>query len=138
MNAQGYGDKTQTGANEAASNIYPPHSSYSVSALPQGAQNFGTSPSGIVGQHFPKEIIRIERDWTTGEVCHFHSSFPMELEGRITPIEFRTLIDDINKRLQSASSQKAAVMENILAILTWHTSLFWWTSRYEKVISHIY
>lgn len=43
------------------------------------------------------------------------------------------MIDEVNTHLERAYSQKAAVAENILAILTWHTSLFWWTSKFEKV-----
>lgn len=62
----------------------PPHSSYALSALPNSTQNYGTAPSGIIGQHYPKEIIRVERDWSDGEVCQFHSSYPMELEGRVS------------------------------------------------------
>lgn len=129
----------------------PPHSSYALSAVPDPTQNYGTDPSGTIGKHHPKEVIRIERDWSDGEVCQFHPNYPMELEGRvrsigfhclsfiadrqvqISPAEFSTLIQEVNRHLIHAYSQKAAVAENILAILTWHTSLFWWTSRFEKV-----
>lgn len=47
------------------------------------AQVFGTQPVGVIGVHKPREIIRLDRDYTSGEICQFWSGFPLELEGRV-------------------------------------------------------
>ncbi len=47
----------------------PPKSSYSTSALPSSMLVYGTEPTGTIGVHWPREIVRIERDWSGGEVC---------------------------------------------------------------------
>ena len=40
---------------------------------------------GQIGVHHPREIIRIERDYTGGEVVQFAPIYPLELEGRVSP-----------------------------------------------------
>jgi hypothetical protein len=61
----------------------PPHSAYPLSALPAGTEHYGSDPEGTIGVHHPKEIVRIERDWSGGDVCQFYTSWVMELEGRV-------------------------------------------------------
>jgi hypothetical protein len=41
-------------------------------------------PMGRIGVHHPREIVRVERDYTGGEIVQFSSAFPMELEGRVS------------------------------------------------------
>lgn len=43
-------------------------STYSRTAVP-GLSYFGQAKTGVVGLHLPKEVIRVERDWSDGEVC---------------------------------------------------------------------
>jgi hypothetical protein len=38
---------------------------------------------GIIGIHHPREIIRVERDYSSGEIIQFAPIYPMELEGRV-------------------------------------------------------
>lgn len=45
-----------------------PRSGYSKSAIPTNSY-YGEGITGKVGRDLPKEIIRIERDWSGGEVC---------------------------------------------------------------------
>jgi hypothetical protein len=45
-----------------------PRSGYSKSAIPTNSY-YGEGVTGKVGRDLPKEIIRIERDWSGGEVC---------------------------------------------------------------------
>jgi len=40
-------------------------------------------PVGHIGVHHPREIIRIERDYASGEVVQFTPIYPLELEGRV-------------------------------------------------------
>ncbi|KAK4683549.1 hypothetical protein P7C73_g6696, partial [Tremellales sp. Uapishka_1] len=111
----------------------PPRSNYPQSATPGGgASYFGTSITGIIGRDLPKEMFRIERDWSGGEVCQFYSTFPMELEGRISPLQFQAFINDLNGHLVEAYSLSWAIIDNLIAIASWWTSLWWHTSRFEK------
>jgi hypothetical protein len=43
---------------------------------------------GRIGVHHPREIVRVERDYTGGEIVQFSSVYPMELEGRVSPFFF--------------------------------------------------
>ena len=45
---------------------------------------FYTPPMGRIGVHHPREIVRVERDYTGGEIVQFASVYPMELEGRVS------------------------------------------------------
>jgi hypothetical protein len=45
-----------------------PRSAYSRTALP-GKSYFRQPITGTIGRHLPKEVVRIERDWSDGEVC---------------------------------------------------------------------
>lgn len=44
---------------------------------------YGTNPIGHIGVHHPRELIRIERDYSGGEVIQFSPVYPLELEGRV-------------------------------------------------------
>jgi hypothetical protein len=54
-----------------------------VGARRKSIQVFGTPPVGIIGLHKPREIIRIDRDYSSGEICQFWSGYPVELQGRV-------------------------------------------------------
>lgn len=77
----------------------PPRSSYPVGPPPIGSA-YGSDPVGQIGVHFPREIVRIERDFSGGELVQyvlgsltrnflmliiprFFSVYPLELEGRV-------------------------------------------------------
>ncbi|TCD71464.1 hypothetical protein EIP91_010170 [Steccherinum ochraceum] len=65
---------------------------------------YGTTPVGHIGVHHPREIIRIERDYSGGELVQFAPIYPLELEGRITPTQFLETVNTINEILISAHS----------------------------------
>jgi len=44
---------------------------------------YGTAPVGQIGVHHPREILRVERDYTGGELIQFTAIYPLELEGRV-------------------------------------------------------
>jgi hypothetical protein len=58
--------KVQTGTGLTVSE---PRSNYCPTALPSDASYFGGPPTGTIGKDLPKEILRVERDWSTGEIC---------------------------------------------------------------------
>ena len=65
----------------------PPHSAYPLSAAPSSTMHYGSDPTGTIGVHHPKEVVRIERDWTGpagGGVVQFQTGWVMELEGRVS------------------------------------------------------
>lgn len=61
-----------------------PKSSYYFGPPPADAA-YGSNPVGKLGTHHPREVIRLERDYTCGELIQFSSAFPLELEGRVSP-----------------------------------------------------
>ncbi|RXW23475.1 hypothetical protein EST38_g2381 [Candolleomyces aberdarensis] len=86
----GYSSGTQNfGAMQSAvGNGRPlvPKSSYYFG--PPGPDSaYGTPPVGQIGVHHPREILRIERDYTGGEVIQFAPIYPLELENRAGPLE---------------------------------------------------
>ncbi|WRT69422.1 uncharacterized protein IL334_006408 [Kwoniella shivajii] len=111
--------------------IGQPKSSVQWQAIPKNSY-FHQPQTGIIGKHLPKEMVRIERDWSDGEICKFETMFPMELEGRIEPIQMTSFINSLNEILHSAYAVKAAIWDNIVAISTLWTSLIWRQSHFEK------
>lgn len=61
-----------------------PYSSY-YRGTPSADSAFGTEPIGQIGLHHPREILRVERDYSGGELIQFAPVFPLELDGRVSP-----------------------------------------------------
>ena len=59
-----------------------PKSSYYYGPPPADTA-FGTDPIGQIGIHHPREIVRIERDYSGGEIIQFSAVYPLEFEGRV-------------------------------------------------------
>lgn len=108
-----------------------PRSSYYMGPPPIGSA-FGTEPVGQIGVHYPREMIRIERDYSGGELVQFHSAYPIELEGRITPTQFLETINGINELLIAAHSLTSSFLDNTLAVFTLYLSLLIFDTHYEK------
>lgn len=66
----------------------------------------------------------------------FETSFPMELGSRISASDFSSFISTLNAHLVAAYSVRGAVIDNLIAVATWWTSLWWRTSTFEKVRPH--
>ncbi|WVR08295.1 hypothetical protein IAU60_005344 [Kwoniella sp. DSM 27419] len=108
-----------------------PRSSYPRQAIPAHSYYY-TPITGTIGKHLPKEIVRIERDWSGGEVCQFETTFPLELDGRIQPAQFAQFIHELNAILVCAYSVRGAVWDNLLAVASLWTSLLWRQSCFER------
>ncbi|KAG8704310.1 hypothetical protein FRC08_002302 [Ceratobasidium sp. 394] len=76
-----FGENQPHGGEPGSSRRRPPHSSY-YNGPPPLDSAYGSDPVGQIGVHFPREILRIERDYSGGELVQFHPTFPLELEGR--------------------------------------------------------
>ncbi|KAF8624788.1 hypothetical protein AX15_005678 [Amanita polypyramis BW_CC] len=113
-----------------------PKSSY-YHGPPTGDTAFGTAPMGHIGVHHPREILRIERDYSGGEVIQFSPSYPLELEGRITPTQFLESINLINEVLISAHSLRHSFLDNALAVFTLQLSRLVFTSHYEREVRRL-
>ena len=126
-----------------------PHSAYYFGP-PSVDAAYGTPPVGHIGVHHPREIVRIERDYSGGETVQFTATYPLELEGRvsrfsalslaffsparqITPTQFLETINIINERLIEAHSLRHSFIDNALAYFTLQLSRFVLTSHYDKV-----
>jgi hypothetical protein len=59
-----------------------PVSSYYFGPPPPDSAYF-TPPVGQIGVHHPREIVRVERDYSGGEIVQFSSTYPPEFEGRV-------------------------------------------------------
>ncbi|CAE6463599.1 unnamed protein product [Rhizoctonia solani] len=108
-----------------------PHSSY-YNGPPGLDSAYGSDPVGQVGVHYPREILRIERDYSGGELCQFHPTFPLELEGRITPVQHQESMNSINEVLISAHQISPSFVYNSVAILTLYISTLFVSSHYDK------
>ncbi|KAL7424897.1 hypothetical protein Q5752_000583 [Cryptotrichosporon argae] len=108
-----------------------PRSSVPTSSVPSPSY-FSQPVTGVLGVHLPKEIVRVERDWSGGEAAQFSPTFPLELEARLSPADFARFVDDVNAPLRSAYSTRAAVVDNAVALATMWTSLWWRTSWFEQ------
>ncbi|OXC67669.1 hypothetical protein AYX13_03755 [Cryptococcus neoformans] len=113
-----------------------PRSSYPHSALPPMSY-FHQPVTGEIGKHLPKEMVRIERDWSGGEMCQFETIFPLELEGRIQPSELSSFLNAINAKLAEAYAMTPNIIDNLIAIATFWTSLLWKTSHFEKKLKEV-
>ncbi|KAF7367427.1 Golgin a7 [Mycena sanguinolenta] len=113
-----------------------PKSSYYFGPPPSDSA-YGTRPIGQIGVHHPREILRVERDYTGGELIQFAPIYPLELEGRITPTQFLESINAINEVLISAHSLRHAFLDNMLSVFTLQLSRVLLTSHYEKEMQQL-
>ncbi|KAI0706204.1 Golgin subfamily A member 7/ERF4 family-domain-containing protein [Cytidiella melzeri] len=109
-----------------------PHSAY-YSGPPPLDSAFHTDPIGQIGLHHPREIIRVERDYEGGELVQFSSTYPLELDGRITPTQFLETINTINERMISAHSLRWSCFDNALSFFTLQLSRVFVTSHYDRM-----
>ncbi|WVQ79493.1 hypothetical protein IAT38_001592 [Cryptococcus sp. DSM 104549] len=113
-----------------------PRSAYPRQALPTDSY-FHQPVTGTIGRHLPKEVVRVERDWSGGEVCQFETSFPMELEGRIQPAQFTAFINTLNTHFTSAYAVGPTILDNVIAVASLWTSLLWRKSTFEKGLGEV-
>jgi hypothetical protein len=64
-----------------------PVSSYRFGPLARDS-TYTAPPMGRIGVHHPREIVRVERDYTGGEIVQFSSAFPLEFESRVSVLFF--------------------------------------------------
>jgi len=113
-----------------------PVSSYSFG--PPGRDSvYYTPPMGRIGIHHPREIVRVERDYTGGEIVQFTSVYPMELEGRITPRQFMECINAINEILISAYSLWHSVIDKGIEIFSLQLSRLVISTHYEREMKRL-
>jgi len=108
-----------------------PKSSYYFGPPPLDSA-YGTAPTGHIGVHHPREILRVERDYTGGELIQFAPIYPLELEGRITPTQFLESINSINELLISAHTLRHSFLDNVMAIFSLQISKLFQTTHFEK------
>ncbi|GAA5854072.1 hypothetical protein JCM9279_004372 [Rhodotorula babjevae] len=93
---------------------------------------FGTAPVGIVGKTRPREVIRVERDYSAGETCQMWSGWVYELEGRVSPTDYQNALNEINEVLASAHDSTRSLLDNCLAIVTLYLSPLVLSSHYQR------
>jgi len=110
--------------------LIPKSSYYFGPPSPDSA--YGTAPTGHIGVHHPREILRVERDYTGGELIQFAPIYPLELEGRITPTQFLESINSINELLISAHTLRHSFLDNVVAIFSLQMSKLFMRTHFEK------
>jgi len=127
---------SETFATQQPSRRLIPKSSYYYGPPPPDTA-FGTDPIGQIGIHHPREIVRVERDYSGGEIIQFSAIYPLEFEGRIKPTQFLESINAINEILISAHSLSHSCLDNMLAFFTLQLSRLMTTTHYEKEMSRL-
>ncbi|TFK19902.1 hypothetical protein FA15DRAFT_155041 [Coprinopsis marcescibilis] len=113
-----------------------PKSSYYFG--PPGPESaYGTPPMGRIGIHHPREILRVERDYTGGEVIQFAPIYPLELENRITPTQFLESMNTINETLISAHSLRHAFLDNLVSVVSLQLSRLVMSTHFEKEMKRL-
>jgi len=115
--------------------LIPKSSYYFGPPSPDSA--YGTAPTGHIGVHHPREILRVERDYTGGELIQFAPIYPLELEGRITPTQFLESINSINELLISAHTLRYSFLDNVVAIFSLQISKLFLTTHFEKEMKRL-
>ncbi|ORX96826.1 hypothetical protein K493DRAFT_216806, partial [Basidiobolus meristosporus CBS 931.73] len=78
-------------------------------------------------------IIRIERDYSKGELCQFSLMYPVELSDKISPENFKASMTRLNEILFLAeSSWLRNSMENVISCLTLYTFTHCFGTFYQK------
>ncbi|KAF8665163.1 hypothetical protein AX16_000628 [Volvariella volvacea WC 439] len=98
---------------------------------------YGTAPVGQIGLHHPREIVRIERDYSGGELIQFAPIYPLELEGRINPTQFLESINSINELLISAHSLRHAFIDNLIAVATLQLSRLFVSTHFDRELERL-
>ncbi|GAA5927421.1 ERF4 family protein [Sporobolomyces koalae] len=94
---------------------------------------FGSRPEGTIGQTVPREVIRIERDYSSAtNTVQFFSGWIWELEGRVSPTIYQEILNDLNAILVSAHDPLRSIFDNTLAVLTLWISPLVKSSHYNK------
>lgn len=132
-----------------------PKSSYYFGPPPVDSA-YGTDPQGQIGVHHPREVLRVERDWSVGDIPQFTSSYPLELENRVrlknrwiesvllmdviyqlSPTEYLETVNAINEILISAYDLRYSALDNAVAFFTLYLSRLVVRSHYEKVCPRV-
>jgi len=121
----------ELGSKALSSKRLIPKSSYYFGPPPIDSA-FGTEPIGQIGVHHPREVVRIERDYSGGELVQFVHVYPLEFEGRISATRFLESINAVNEILISAHSLRHSSIDNALAFFTLQLSRLVMTTHYEK------
>jgi len=114
-----------------------PVSSYYFGPPPPDSAYF-TPPVGQIGVHHPREIIRVERDYSGGEIVQFSSTYPLEFEGRITLTQFLESINALNEILISAHSLWHSVFDNCIEIFSLQLSRLFFSTHYEREMNRLH
>jgi len=131
----GASQKFRTLQSASARPLIPKSSYYFGPPGPDSA--YGTAPTGQIGVHHPREILRLERDYSGGELIQFTPIYPLELDGRITPTQFLESVNAINELLISAHSLRHSLLDNMLAVFTLQLSRLFITPHFDKEMQRL-
>ncbi|KAF6767089.1 Golgin subfamily A member 7/ERF4 [Kalmanozyma brasiliensis GHG001] len=129
--------KVPSSDTQAEQEYYPPPTSSYYFGAPDASRAFGEPQTGTPGLHLPKEIVRIERDYSLGELPQYHPSFPLELETRLSPTTFSEIVNDINSLLVEAHNSTRVWVDNVVAIGTFYLSTLVLGTHYRRTMKKL-
>ncbi|KAM9813851.1 golgin subfamily A member 7-like [Neosynchiropus ocellatus] len=82
--------------------------------------------------------VFIQRDYSSGSICKFHTKFPSELESRLDKQQFEETIQALNNLYAEAEKLGwRSYMEGCLSCLTGYTVFLCMETHFEKVLKRI-
>ncbi|GAU92465.1 hypothetical protein RvY_04542 [Ramazzottius varieornatus] len=83
----------------------------------------------------PRFTVFIERDYSQGIQVKFQEKFPPELDGKMDPTTFQTIIQRLNEIYEDAETPNCATAwENCIGCCTCYMAFLFMESRYNKFL----
>ncbi|KAG1173719.1 hypothetical protein G6F70_005635 [Rhizopus microsporus] len=88
----------------------------------------------------PIKSIRIERDYSLGDgITRFYTNYPEDLQGRITPEQFKHTIEEVNRMMDYADRLSwKVILENIMETLTIYLWPVLFSTHYQRAIDRLH
>ncbi|OQV26082.1 putative Golgin subfamily A member 7 [Hypsibius exemplaris] len=99
------------------------------------ANGKGTSYAYAPVSTSSRYAVFIERDYTQGIQVRFQEKFPAELDGKMDPATFQSIIQRLNEIYDDAESPNCATAwENCVGCCTCYLAFIFMESRYNKCL----
>ncbi|CEI98457.1 hypothetical protein RMCBS344292_12565 [Rhizopus microsporus] len=88
----------------------------------------------------PIKSIRIERDYSLGDgITRFYTNYPEDLQGLITPEQFKHTIEEVNRMMDYADRLSwKVILENIMETLTIYLWPVLFSTHYQRAIDRLH
>ncbi|KAL1916834.1 uncharacterized protein VTP21DRAFT_5538 [Calcarisporiella thermophila] len=84
-----------------------------------------------------RSFVRVERDYSRGDVTQFSIAFPVELAGRLPKEQFERTITIINQKLEIAERPLFNFIDALLGCMTATLSAYLFSTHYRRTVREI-